>query len=254
MGKETFYFSHDYGSRNDPKLIKVLMKLGQAGKGVYWDLVEMLYEQDGQLTLVEIESYAFALRVDCDIIRSLVNDFNLFETDGEFFWSASVNRRLDQRKEKSDKAAKSANERWSKPKNSNAMRTQSDSNAIKESKVNNNKEKDNKENNTSEKLVVVDFEVANNFFIESRNCRVLQEINKIPQDDISIYFKRFFDEKIDIGELNNKSPGDIVKHFTMWLPKILLSEKNNSNPFKKNNDRATAVTESFSQVQRRSTT
>ncbi len=32
--KESFYFSHDYSARNDPKLVKVLMKLGQAGKGV----------------------------------------------------------------------------------------------------------------------------------------------------------------------------------------------------------------------------
>ena len=52
MAKESFYFSHDYGSRNDPKLVKVLMKLKQEGKGVYWDLIEMLYEQGDRKSVV----------------------------------------------------------------------------------------------------------------------------------------------------------------------------------------------------------
>ncbi|WP_026462600.1 Lin1244/Lin1753 domain-containing protein [Adhaeribacter aquaticus] len=134
------YFSHDEGARNDPKLIKVLMRLGQAGKGVYWDLIEMLYEQGGYLQLAECDSYAFALRTDCDLIKSLINDFDLFKTDGSKFWSESLLKRLEVRQSKSDKAAKSAAKRWG---NANAMQTHSEGNAnkekekkVKESKVN----------------------------------------------------------------------------------------------------------------------
>ncbi len=122
------YFSHDEGARNDPKLIKVLMRLGQAGKGVYWDLVEMLYEQGGCLLISECESYAFALRTENELIQSLINDFGLFENDGQKFWSASLLRRLEVRQTKSAKAAESASKRWN---NANAMRTHSEGNAIK---------------------------------------------------------------------------------------------------------------------------
>src|SRR5690606_22707370 len=97
-----------YGARNDPKLIKVLMKLGQSGKGVYWDLIEMLYEQNGYLLLSECESYAFALRTDCDTITKLINDFDLFQKDDKKFWSNSVLDRLNKRNEKSKKAKDSA--------------------------------------------------------------------------------------------------------------------------------------------------
>lgn len=123
------FFSHDEGARNDPKLIKVLMRLGQVGKSTYWDLIEMLYEQNGYLVLSECESYAFALRTSCELIESLIHDFDLFENDGTSFWSESALRRLAQRKAKSVKAAESTAKRWG---NTNAMRTHSGSNAKKE--------------------------------------------------------------------------------------------------------------------------
>lgn len=145
MSKDTYFFSHDYGARNDPKLLKVLMKLGQAGKGTYWDLIEMLYEQGGKLQLSEIESYAFALHSDSTCITSLINDFELFKNDGSLFWSESVDRRLQVRAEKSQKAANSANKRWDKAGNyANALQTNSDSNAIKDIKGKNSKGKNNK--------------------------------------------------------------------------------------------------------------
>lgn len=99
------YFSHDEGARNDPKLVKVLMRLGQAGKGVYWDLVEMLYEQGGYLLLSEIESYSFGLRAEPALVTQLINDFGLFVSDADKFWSETVLRRIQLRAEKSERRA-----------------------------------------------------------------------------------------------------------------------------------------------------
>jgi hypothetical protein len=141
MSKETYYFSHDYNARNDPKLINLQMRMGHAGKGIFWDLVELMYQEDGRLCLLEIDSYAFALRTDSESISKLINDFNLFQKDETHFWSESINKRLEKRKEKSEKASKSARYKWD---NANAMRTHSDGNAIKD-----NKGKDNKGNNKS---------------------------------------------------------------------------------------------------------
>ncbi|MBC7913385.1 MAG: DUF4373 domain-containing protein, partial [Pyrinomonadaceae bacterium] len=85
MAKEAFYFTHDYGSRNDPKMQKVLMKMGHEGKSVYWDLVEMLYEEGGYLRVSECDNYAFAIRTEASTISRLINDFDLFINDGEKF-------------------------------------------------------------------------------------------------------------------------------------------------------------------------
>ena len=127
MAEDTYFFKHDYNARNDPKLQKLLMKQGQAGKGVYWDLIEMLYEQGGYLGLNECDTYAFELRTESERIKDIVLNFDLFKNDGKRFWSESVLSRLKTRKEKSESARKSAYQRWN---NANALRSQSEGNAI----------------------------------------------------------------------------------------------------------------------------
>jgi hypothetical protein len=138
---KSFYFSHDYNARNDKELVKVSMKMGMEGIGVYWCIIEMLYEENGYLMLSECDSYAFALRVDIERITQLINDYNLFEKDDYKFWSNSVIERLKIRDEKSNKARESASKRWER--NTNAMRTHNERNAIKERKGKEIKEKDN---------------------------------------------------------------------------------------------------------------
>ena len=155
-----YYFSHDYGARNDPKLIKLFMSEGHAGKGIYWDIIEMLYEQGGYLLLSEIPTYAFELRTECDRIANVLRLYDLFENDGEKVWSESVLRRLKLREEKSMKAAKSALKRWDKATenqqvNANALRTHCEGNAIKERKGKERKGKEIKEIKEKEELCQV---------------------------------------------------------------------------------------------------
>lgn len=110
--KDVFYFQHDYNARNDPKLQDVLIEHGAAGLGVFWCIVEQLYEQDGILPLKSCKSIAFALHVDCKMVESIVQDFGLFKNDGEKFWSNSVNARLNKRKTVSEKRKLAAINRW----------------------------------------------------------------------------------------------------------------------------------------------
>lgn len=129
------YFSHDYFSRNDPKLVKLRMDLGFEGIGIYWALVEIMYEQGGHINKSEIESIAFELRLKCERIAKVLQSHDLFYLSDEKYFSESVNKRLNFRLEKSEKARKSANIKWDKVKNqqldANAMRTLCDGNAIK---------------------------------------------------------------------------------------------------------------------------
>ena len=110
--KETFYFAHDYNARNDPKLQNVLFDLGVEGIGVFWCIIEQLYEQGGKLPLHYCKSIAFALHVDFKCVERLVNDYGLFENDGKNMWSESVLNRLNRRSEVSEKRKLAALARW----------------------------------------------------------------------------------------------------------------------------------------------
>lgn len=149
MGKETFYFSHDYNSRTDEKIKKLLAHQGYAGYGLFWAIIEDLYNNENRLKL-DFHTIAFDLRSDKETIKSIISDFELFEIDGDFFKSLSVEKRVFERREKSKKASESANKRW-KP-NANALPTHCAPNAIKESKG-----KEIKENNKKEEEK--DFEI-----------------------------------------------------------------------------------------------
>ena len=137
MAKDTFYFSHDYSSRADEKIKLLIRRHGILGYGTFWAIIEDLYNNANALR-TDYEGIAFDVRTDCDKIESIVNDFDLFIVDGDTFGSMSIERRLNERKEKSRKAKESASYRWN---NANALRTECDGNAIKEKKVKEKKEK-----------------------------------------------------------------------------------------------------------------
>jgi hypothetical protein len=142
MSKDTFYFSHDYNARNDIKIKKLIAKHNYNGYGLFWAIIEDLYNNANALPL-DYECIAFDLRADIEILKSIINDFDLFVIKDGSFGSLSVERRLEQRNNKSLKARQSANKRWNNTKDdANALQTHYDSNAIKERKGKENKEKE----------------------------------------------------------------------------------------------------------------
>ena len=129
--KETFYFQHDYNARNDPKLQDVLIDLGVEGIGVFWCIIEQLYEQGGTLPIRSCKSIAFALHVDCNVVERLVHDYELFKNDGEKMWSESVLNRLNRRKDISDKRKLASLARWQQNlENQSQAATQANDNPI----------------------------------------------------------------------------------------------------------------------------
>ncbi len=134
MTKDTFYFSHDHNARTDPKIKKLLAKHGMQGYGIFWAIVEDLYNNANALQ-TDYDTIAYDLRTDSELVKSIINDFGLFVFEGDNFGSVSVERRLDERRQLSEKARESAYKRWNKDKpDANAMRTHSEPNAIKERK------------------------------------------------------------------------------------------------------------------------
>ena len=135
MKKGVYYFQHDYNARNDPKIINLMMKHGLAGVGIYWCIVEQLYQNGGTLPMEQLESIAFALHTESKCITSVIQDFDLFKNDGVNFWSESINNRLNKSKEVTEARKKAANARW---KNANAMQEQCKKDALNNKDINNN--------------------------------------------------------------------------------------------------------------------
>jgi hypothetical protein len=100
---------------------------------------------------------AFALQTHEDCIKKLINEFDLFELDEQYFWSESLLKRMELKEERSEKARESAKKRWNRDIDANAMRTHSERNAdamqLKESKVKEIKEKESKVNEDSHNAI-----------------------------------------------------------------------------------------------------
>ena len=132
--KDSYYFSHDYNARNDEKIKKLIRIHGWVGYGLFWAIIEELYNNANALQS-DYEGIAYELRTNKDCIHSILNDFDLFVHDGNNFGSLSVQRRLDEKDLKSKKASISARKRWNKcERNANAMQSDEGRNALKEIK------------------------------------------------------------------------------------------------------------------------
>lgn len=129
--KDSYYFPHDYHARHDPKNERMRMDIGPVGEGIYWDLVEMLYEQSGYLSLQDIPLFAKSLNTTEELIKKVINDYELFSKNGDKFYSESLLIRLKHINTKRRKARTSAKLSHS----ADAKRTHGGRSARKESKV-----------------------------------------------------------------------------------------------------------------------
>ena len=103
MGK-SLWFPHDFHARHDTKLARLRMEVGPVGDGIYWSLVEMLYEEDGYLFYNDIPFIAKTLNTTEDMVNKVVFDTQLFIKNGDKFYSDSLLERLSKIKVKSVKA------------------------------------------------------------------------------------------------------------------------------------------------------
>lgn len=110
------YFSHDSNARNDDKLIRLRMKHGAAGYGVYFMILERLREETDYVSVKDYNIIAFDFRVDASLVKSVVEDFGLFvfTEDGKGFYSESFLRRMEIKDIVKNKCKDAAAARWSK--------------------------------------------------------------------------------------------------------------------------------------------
>lgn len=113
MKKVNNYFSHDYHARDDTKLKKLRMSMKMEGIGIYWCIIEFLYENDGYLTLDDdVEMLVYELRIDKKKLLKVIENFGLFKISENKFYSPSVLKRLKIIEDKSKAQSEKAKKRW----------------------------------------------------------------------------------------------------------------------------------------------
>lgn len=131
------------------KCTLLIEQLGLEGYGIFWVLIETLRDQtDHRYPFILLGSLARKYNTTAEKMNVVIRNYGLFQVENDdFFFSESLNRRMELVNEKSNKARISASHRWNNRSlpdgNANAMRTHSDGNAIKEKK-----RKEKKENNS----------------------------------------------------------------------------------------------------------
>ena len=110
MNKDAYYFSHDSNARNDQRLMRIRMKYGMEGYGIYFATIEILREAANYtLELKDIPTIAYDLKVDLNLVEEIIFNYDLFIIDEKLFYSSSLKRRmerLDNKREKLSKAGR----------------------------------------------------------------------------------------------------------------------------------------------------
>ncbi len=120
IANSTNCFAHDSNARSDEKIVRLRMKHGAAGYGVYFMILERLMEDASYMSVKDYNVIAFDLRVDAALVKSVIEDFGLFvfTDDGKYFYSDRLVRRMDiretQRKQRSEAGKKGSERRWEK--------------------------------------------------------------------------------------------------------------------------------------------
>ena len=116
------YFNHDSIARNDYRIVKMRSKLGMESYGIFWSVLEMLFTEENKLCIEDYNSLAFGLQCDAEVLKQVIEDFDLFVIEDGCFYSKRLHKQINDINNKSNKAKDNANKRWS-------MQSQCDRNA-----------------------------------------------------------------------------------------------------------------------------
>ncbi len=231
MAKDTFYFSHDYNARHDEKITSLMMEYGMEGYGIFWAIVEDLYNNANVLR-TNYKRIAYELRVDEAKVKFIIENFGLFIIDGENFGSLSIQKRLEERAEKSKKAKESVKARWAKSTKVEVKDTNvEDTPTIVEVKDTTEQENDTiKERKGKERNYINEAQL-----LTIEECRILYDSNYQNQK-VGICTNprwtfeqlKFFQDEFDLHvskKETHKTMSDYKSHFANWTAKLSKEQK-----------------------------
>jgi hypothetical protein len=197
----------------DDKIKRLIYEHGFLGYGIYWALVEDLYNNANALRK-DYNRIADDYKVQSNVIISIITEFDLFIFDDNFFYSTSVEKRLNERMSKSTKARESANYRWKNEDDANALRQKTKRNTIKERK---GKEIKGNILLKGKKFIESDFnDLPEQYIVATKEQIKIQRQQSIDSDEIISMWKVFKIQNLT-GENYYNSENEVYKHFSNWI-------------------------------------
>lgn len=92
--KKNQFFKYDADTTGKANVIRLRMKHGWAGFGIYMAIKEQLFKNDNVLSNTP-DMLAFSVGADVDTITSIINDFGLFEFEGSNFYCPEIQEAIN---------------------------------------------------------------------------------------------------------------------------------------------------------------
>ena len=112
------------------------------GYGLFWAITELLFTNNNMIQ-TDFAALAFQLHSKPEKIKSIINDFELFEVSEKIFKSKDVGQKIKEIRKKSKAAKENIMKRWNnKPSDTGVLEQNNEPITIKERKIKENKEKE----------------------------------------------------------------------------------------------------------------
>ena len=111
----TPYICLDTDAYYDPKVVNARIKHGPVAFTIFVFLLSMMSnEETCMLSCKDYAAFAHLIGIDEETVKSVVEDFGLFEVlpDSQFFFSMSLSRRIEKKKRIAEERRAAANKRW----------------------------------------------------------------------------------------------------------------------------------------------
>ena len=91
---------------DSPEVMRARVKHGIAAYGIYVALMQLLEEDEGHKLSKDYSMIAYEMRVDVSVVQSVVEDFDLFEVEEEYFYSKELSDTIEQARKVSEARAR----------------------------------------------------------------------------------------------------------------------------------------------------
>jgi len=238
--KDSYWFRHDSSAGRGLKLRKIQYLYGHWGKGIYWDVVEILRDSASYSHSAD----EFDLKMLADLIGCKDSDkflewyqdcikFNLLTEDKKRFFSPALSRVMgvwDSKKENGKKGGRPKKEKTeTKPKlnlNETEIKPKLNLNET-ELKANRN-HKIIEHNRIEYNNIDNKIEKILKRFSET-DYKQNERIYKTNKDELIKHLERFLEIKKDSDEFRNKQYGNIISWFWNWCNSTSKPKETNNN-------------------------
>lgn len=101
---KSVYFTHDSNALSDEKIIRLRKRQGIEGYGIYFALLEKLSaSNEYKINMSYVEDLAYDWHLDPQKVLDVIRNYNLFEIEGDYFYSKSHRLKMQYKDEKADK-------------------------------------------------------------------------------------------------------------------------------------------------------